>query len=161
MTDEDDDLIALAAEVGARLVEHARACTEAEVSPAEVASAGDAAVAAVLAFERQLDAQTGWSNPLRHLGALPSYDGPVEHPPATGLANLGKVVATYRLAVVDETGVRHLVEGRGGDAPADVATSLRALIGQDGWDPARYPSGLIEVLGIEVDVTLDGDRPPA
>lgn len=157
MTDGDGDLGALAEEVGSRLADHARVCTDVEARPEDVARAGEAAVSALLAYERRLGVLTGWSNPLRHLGPVPVHDGLVDDRSAAEGALLGTAVVTYRVAVSDDVGLGHLVEGRGGDAPPDLAGALRALIHQDGWDPESYPSGLITLLAADVDVTIDGN----
>jgi hypothetical protein len=156
MSDEGSDVIRLAREVGAALAEHARACAD-DGPPEAVTQAGEAAVEALLAYERLLGERTGWSNPLRHLGSLPAYSGPVSDRLATDGTIVGAAVVTYQLVVPDAVGLGHLVEGRGGDPPTGVADALEALIREDGWDPALYPSGLVELREVSIEVSVDRD----
>ncbi len=147
----------LAAESLSQAVDaHARACLADATDVVSIIKAGEVLVAAVLEYERRL-MDTGWSNPIRHLGRLPAYMSDDMRDAGTGGGALGAVhvgvVANYLVEVDDEELLSNLVEGRGGDRPSSVEDGVRFLFESDSWDVGQYPGGTIRLADVAVDIS--------
>jgi hypothetical protein len=152
---EDGALPAAARAVGDAIRRHAEICQDEPGNVGAVVGAGEALCAAVLAYEKTLAAVSGWSNPIRHLGPLPLFADGAPRPGPAG-ADGGPTVqltARYRLRVTDAADLTAFVSGRFGEEVADVRQAIRNLFEAEGWDPGRYPPGLLNVEKAEVDIS--------
>lgn len=136
---------------------HAQACAGDTSNVVDVVEAGEALVAAVLEYEKRLGAETGWSNPIRHLGRLPQYAGGDQYDTRAGRRAVDvarvRVAVSYLVEVNDEEMVGNLVESGGGDPPPTIEDAVRFLFESDSWDVRRYPPGSVRLIDVDVDIS--------
>jgi len=148
-------LASAADKVCAAIRRHAATCEQRPDDVGAVVREGEALSQAVLDYEAVLGAESGWSNPIRHLGPLPVFRAqPGRVPGRSGAVRVG-IEAHYRLQVGDEDAVLAFVSGRFGDEVSDLGEAVEKLFKSESWDPQRYPPGLLDVEDIEVGVTID------
>lgn len=152
----EQPLMLAARSVGEAVEAHARACVDDASNVAGIIEAGEVLVAAVLEYERRL-LDTGWSNPIRHLGRLPVYasDDVYEADTGSGASDVVRVgvAANYLVEVNDEELLGNLVEGRGGDRPSSVEEAVRFLFESDSWDVWQYPPRRLILVEADVDIS--------
>lgn len=158
MQSESRPLFEAASAVAAAVEVHARMAADEDSDVASVISAGVALRDAVLQYEERLIADTGWSNPIRHLGRLPVYtkDDDLVAASGTGSAPMKevRVKADYVVGVADEALLFNFVESRGGERPSTVVDAVRFLFESDSWDAWQYPPGRLRLLDVGVTYSL-------
>jgi hypothetical protein len=142
---------------------HAEACENEPNNIGRVISAGETLSGAVLQYEKALAEQAGWSNPIRHLGP-PVWHEQVARS-ATGSDALHGdegislvLSARYEIRVFDDEALLTFVEGRFGDRTRTIENAIELLCRAEGWDPGRYPPGLLALDGLEIDVVDDSPQ---
>lgn len=141
---------------------HARAVQHHPENVAAIIEAGNALRQEVLEYERVLMDETGWSNPVRHLGPQPA------HSRVQGLDDIDlksgsdaiqvSVSAEYIVAVDSQWGIETFVEARGGERPNSIVEAISYLYECDGWDAAQYPPRRIRLVSRRHDVSLTTDE---
>jgi hypothetical protein len=158
-TDVEEPLLRAARAIGDAVEFHARACLGDPSDVVGIVQAGETLVAAVLEYEKRLSVDTGWSNPVRHLGRLPQYDASAGADPTdASLGPQARITAKYLVEIDDEGMLGNLAEGRGGDRQPGVEGALRFLAESDGWDVSQYPPGAMRLIAAGVDVSAHPDQ---
>lgn len=154
-------------ESGISLVEsalraHARAAQQHPDDIAAIIEAGNAVRQEVLKYERILMHETGWSNPIRHLGPLSTglrvqVEDDVDLKTGSDTTQV-TVRAEYVVAVESQWEIETFVEARGGERPNSIIEAVRYLYESDGWDVAQYPPRRIRLISRREDVSLTTDK---
>ncbi|GLW55659.1 hypothetical protein [Kitasatospora phosalacinea] len=143
---------AVALELNAAVLEHARLCETAPDDAAGVVQAAERIRRLVVAYGEAVSAGSGWGNPLA--GVVPAAPGdgaPGEDPRDLGTENEPdgptwfSIVENHALHVHDADAVIALARQRTGTEPGGLEEALIALCGQDGWRPEQYPGGIVEL----------------
>jgi hypothetical protein len=124
--------------------------------PATIIANGERLRVAVLEYERSLMAATGWSNPLRYLDP-PAAE---EIEASTDVDSNGErfeVAARYRVRVESSNDLVAFASGRFAQSISTSEKALETLCESEGWDPRKYPPGMVRLLGVFVDVLASDD----
>jgi len=155
----EPELVRAARDVGRAIEAHARTVLDNAQDIGGIVVAASALREAVLRYEERLMSETGWSNPVRHLGRLPQYSHDDQEGDATpgdlDAAVRVRVAASYVVAVSDEDVLANFVEGRGGDRPSSVEDAVRFLYESDSWDVLQYPPGRVRLVQADVGISVD------
>ena len=154
-------LIDAAKAVGEALLRHAAVCSNSPDDFRTVIEAGEVLVSAVNVYEQVLHAQTGWSNPIRHLGPIPGLDQdglvePTSHQRTTDVdqAIAVKVSVNYKLVVNEEALVR-FVQTRVSPDPKNAGEAVDLLFRSDSWDVGQYPPSIASLQSMELQISAD------
>lgn len=149
-------LISAAEQVSEAIEAHARVTLNHPEDVRNILQAGSALRDAVLRYEARLMGDTGWSNPIRHLGRLSMYSDGDQGGVPGGVAPESpriEVSAKYVVGIPDEELLFNLVESRGGDRPSTAEDAVRYLFESDSWDIRQYPPSRVQFINVDVHVS--------